>query len=208
MRLGDPLARGLLPARSHWRFCAMGKSVCRGAPSVIVLCEPPRTAYGFNPGLLSDRPRGPDLAPQRGNAHQGCGAFCWIKWSYVEPQRKVAELERSRERLASNTSPLVEGDKGFRDVFEEGSFAGKAGQMVPLIELARLFAIRDGHPGGYPITQTGYLPNIYFIRKDEGGRAVRKLHQIHMAIKIEDLAHHDRHFLKPAAARTISNRPA
>jgi hypothetical protein len=59
----------------------------------------------------------------------------------------------------------VEGDKGFRDVFEEGSFAGKAGQMVPLIELARLFAIRDWHPG-YPITQTGYLPNIYFIRKD------------------------------------------
>jgi hypothetical protein len=64
------------------------------------------------------------------------------------------------------------------------------------------------HPGGYPITQTGYLPNIYFIRKDEGGRTVRKLHQIHMAIKIEDLAHNDRHLLKPAAARTNSNRPA
>jgi len=136
------------------------------------------------------------------------GAFCWIKWSYVEPQRKVAELERSREPLASNTSSLVEGDKGFRDVFEERSFAEKAGQMVPLIELARLFAIRHWHSGGYPITQTGYLPNIYFIRKDEGGRAVRKLHQIHMAIKIEDLAHNDRHLLKPAAARTISNRPA
>jgi hypothetical protein len=150
----------------------------------------------------------PIWRPQRGNAHRDGGAFCWIKWSYVEPQRKVAELERSRERLASNTSPLVEGDKGLRDVFEEGSFAGKAGQMVPLVELARLFAIRDWHPGGYPITQTGYLPNIYFIRKDEGGRDVRKLDQIHMAIKIEDLAHNDRHLLKPAAARTISNRPA
>src|SRR5215472_18518814 len=87
---------------------------------------------------------GPDLAPQRGNAHQDGGAFCWIKWSYVEPQRKVAELERSRERLASNTSPLVEGDKGFRDVFEEGSFAGKAGQMVPLIELAGFLQFETG----------------------------------------------------------------
>ena len=80
--------------------------------------------------------------------------------------------------------------------------------MVPLIELARLLQFETGTPGGYTITQTGYLPNIYFIRKDEGGRAVRKLHQIHMAIKIEDLAHNDRHLLKPAAARTISNRPA
>jgi len=149
---------------------------------------------------------GPDLAPQCGNAHQDGGAFCWIKWSHVEPQRKVAELERSTERLASNTSPLVEDDKGFRDVYEEGSFAGKAGQMVPLIELARLFAIRHWHSGGYPISQTGQLPNIYFIRKDEGRRAVRKVHQIHIAIKIQDLAHNDRHLLKPAAARTISNR--
>ena len=117
-------------SRSHWRFCAMGKSVCRGVRSVIVLCKPPRTAYGFNPGILSNRPRGPDVAPQRGNVHQDGDAFCWIEWSYVEPQRKVAKLERSRERLASNTSPLVEGDKGFRDLFEEGSFARKAGQMV------------------------------------------------------------------------------
>ncbi len=52
------------------------------------------------------------------------------------------------------------------------------------------------------------LRNIDFIRKDEGGRAVRKLHQIHMAIKIEDLAHNDRHLPKPTAARAISNRPA
>ena len=106
-----------------------------------------------------------------------------------------------------NASPLVEGDKCFRDGFEQRNFAGKAGQMVPLIELARLFAIRNWHPGGYSIIQTGYLPNIYFVRKDEGGRAVRKLHQIHMAIKIEDLAHNDRHLLKPAGA-TISNQPA
>jgi len=167
-----------------------------------------RTAYASTPACcLIDR----EAPIWRRNAEtltKDGGAFCWIKWSYVEPQRKVAELERSREPLASNTSSLVEGDKGFRDVFEERSFAEKAGQMVPLIELARLFAIRHWHSGGYPITQTGYLPNIYFIRKDEGGRAVRKLHQIHMAIKIEDLAHNDRHLLKPAAARTISNRPA
>jgi hypothetical protein len=161
--------------------CYLREAVYRGFPSAMVLCEPPCTAYGLNPGMLSDRPRGRDLAPQRGNAHQHGGAFCWIKWSYVATQRKVAELERSRERLASNTSPLVGGNKGFRDVFEEGSFAG-----------------------GYARTQTGYLPDIYFIRKDECGRAVRKLHQIHMAIKIEDLAYKDRHLLKPAAARTIS----
>jgi len=137
MRLGDPLARGLLPARSHWRFCAMGKAVCRGAPSVVVLCEPPRTAYGFNPGMLSDRPRGPDLAPQRGNAHQDGGAFCWIKWSYVEPQRKVAELERSRERLASNTSPLV----GFEQ------FARFRQRRLELREQARFAGARPRHHG-------------------------------------------------------------
>jgi hypothetical protein len=59
---------GLLPARRRWRFCAMDESVCRGAPSAIVLCEPPRNAHGFNPDMLSGRPRGPDLAPQRGSA--------------------------------------------------------------------------------------------------------------------------------------------
>jgi hypothetical protein len=208
MRLGDPLARGLLPARIHWRFCAMGKSVCRGARSVIVLCEPPRTAYGFTPACcLIDR----EAPMWRRNAEtltKMAALSAGSNGVTLSHKERLPNWNGREKRLASNTSPLVEGDKGFRDFFEEGSFARKAGQMVPLIELARVFAIRDWHPGGYPITQTGYLLNIYFIRKDEGARAVRKLHQIHMAIKIEDLAHNDRHLLKPAAARTISNRPA
>ena len=40
-------------------FARWASRFCRGARSVIGLCEPPRTAYGFNPGMLSDRPRGP-----------------------------------------------------------------------------------------------------------------------------------------------------
>ena len=91
----------------------------------------------FNPGMLSDRPRGPYLAPQRGNAHQDGGAFSWIKWSYVEPQRKVAELERSRERLASNTSPLV----GFEQ------FARFRQRRLELREQARFAGARPRHHG-------------------------------------------------------------
>jgi len=65
------------------------------------------------------------------------GAFCWIKWSYVEPQRKVAELERSRERLASNTSPLV----GFEQ------FARFRQRRLELREQARFAGARPRHHG-------------------------------------------------------------
>jgi hypothetical protein len=138
MRLGDPLARGLLLARSHWRFCAMGKSVFRGAPSVIVLGEPPRTAYGFNPGMLSDGPRPRSGAAKRKRSPRwrrflldqmqlGCGAKKGCRTGTVE--KTIGEQYESssgrRQRLSR--------------CFEQGSFAGKAGQMVPLTELAGLF---------------------------------------------------------------------
>ena len=96
-----------------------------------------RTAYASTPACcLIDR----EAPIWRRNAEtltKDGGAFCWIKWSYVEPQRKVAELERSRERLASNTSPLV----GFEQ------FARFRQRRLELREQARFAGARPRHHG-------------------------------------------------------------